>query len=186
MEEWTVKGKETETKWRGFVKGEKLAKSINMSPVSIHRNLYIALWPVTRNLSTMIIPSAKNHGEWPDMHPRSRLDRISTVPRSCSAFGGTSSVWCIMSCRNWVKPLQRIGIERNWCVWAEHWRRNGHSTKRDATKLSPSMTMHGHMSQDRSGLTWKRWNRRSCPTRRILQMLLLRSIIYLSLCYRNV
>ena len=38
------------------------------------------------------------------------------------------SMWCIMCCWNRVKPSQGIGIERNWCVWAEHWRRNGYST----------------------------------------------------------
>ena len=58
-----------------------------------------------------------------------------------------------------------FGIERNWCVWAEHWRRNGHSTKRHTTKLSFSMTMLGHMSQDQSRHTGKRWNRKSHPTR---------------------
>ena len=36
------------------------------------------------------------------------------------------------------------------------------------TKLSSSMTMLGHMSQDRSRNTWKRWNGKSYPTRRTL------------------
>ena len=76
--------------------------------------------------------------------------------RRFSVFGETSSVWCIMSCWNRVKPSQGIGIERNWCVWAEHWRGNGHCTKRGTTKLSFTMTMLRHMSQDRSRHTWKR------------------------------
>ena len=101
-------------------------------------------------------PKRKNHGEFPDMPPRRRPERIFTVRRLCSAFGGTSSVWCNMSCWNRVKPSKGIDIERNWCVWAENWRRNGHNTKKNTTKLSCSMTMLGHKSQDRSKPTWKR------------------------------
>jgi len=48
----------------------------------IGRGFYIALWPATKNGSTTIIPSAENLGECPDI-----------PPRSCSAFGETSSVW---------------------------------------------------------------------------------------------
>ena len=36
----------------------------------------------------------------------------------------------VMRFQNWVKPSQGIGIERSWCVWPKHWRKNGHSTKR--------------------------------------------------------
>ena len=61
--------------------------------------------------------------------------------------------------------------------WAVHWRRNGHSIKRDTTKLSSSMTMLCHMSQDRPRHTWKRWSGRSHPTRRTLQTLILPTII---------
>ena len=70
----------------------------------IGRGFYIALWPATKNGSTTIIPNAENHGEYPDMPPRLRSDRIFTVPRLCSAFGGNNSVWSIMSCWNRVKP----------------------------------------------------------------------------------
>ena len=125
----------------------------------IGRGFYIALWPTTKNGSTTLIPSTENHRECLDMPPRRWLDRIFTVPRLCSAFGETSSVWWIMSCWNGVKLSQRIAIARNWCVWAEHWWRNGHSTKRDTTKLSSS------------------WKGRSYPTRRTLQTLLLPSTI---------
>ena len=95
-----------------------------------------------------------------NMPPGRRPDRIFTVPGLCSAFGGASWVWSIMSCWNRVKPSQGNGIKWNWCVWAKHWRRNRHSAKRDTIKLCSSMTMVGHMSQDRSRHTWKRWNRR--------------------------
>ena len=84
----------------------------------IGRGFYTALWPTTKNGSSTIIPSAKNHGECPVMRPRRRPGRMYTVSRLCSAFGGTNSVWCIMSCWNRVKPPQGIGIERNWYVWA--------------------------------------------------------------------
>ena len=86
----------------------------------------------------------KSWGECPDMPQHRRTDRIFTVPRLCSAFGGTSSVWCIISCWNQVILSQGIVFKRNWCVWAEHWRKNGYSTKRDTTKLSSSMIMLGH------------------------------------------
>ena len=143
----------------------------------IGRGFYIALWPTTKNGSTTIYSSAKNHGECPDMPPCRRPDRIFTVPRLCSAFGGTRSVWSVMSSWNWVQLSQGMGIERNWCVWAEHWRKNGQSTKRDTTKLSSSMTMLGHMSQDRSRHIWKRCNGRSHPTRLTLHTLLLSTTI---------
>ena len=86
----------------------------------IGRGFYIALWPTTNDGYITIIPSAENHGECPDMPPRWRPDRIFTMLRLCSAFGGTSSVWCIISCWNRMELSQGIGIEHNWCVWAEY------------------------------------------------------------------
>ena len=111
------------------------------------------------------------------MPPRRRPDRTFTVPRLCSAFGGTSSVWCVMSCCNRMKLSQGISIERNWCVWAEHWRRNSHSTKRGTTKLSSSMIMLGHVSQNRSRHTWERLFGRFYLIHRTLQTLLLSTTI---------
>ena len=99
----------------------------------IGRGFYIALLSATKNGSTTITPNAENYGECPDMPPRRRPDLIFTVPRLCIIFGGTSSLWCFMSCSNKVKQSQGIVIEWNWCVWAEHWRRNGHSSKRYTT-----------------------------------------------------
>ena len=64
----------------------------------IGRSFYYPLWLATKNESTTIIPSAGNLGQCPDMPPRRRPDRIFTVSGLCSAFGETSSVWCIMSC----------------------------------------------------------------------------------------
>ena len=61
----------------------------------IRRDSYIALWPATKTGSTTIIPSVENHGERPGMPPHRRPDRIFAVPRLCSAFSGTSLVWCI-------------------------------------------------------------------------------------------
>ena len=147
----------------------------------IGRVFYIILWPLTKNGSTTIIPGAENHGECLDMSQRRWSDPIFTVPWLFSAFARSSSVWCITNCWNRVKPSQGIGIKRNWCVWAEHWRRNDHSAKRDTTKLSSSMTMLGYMSQDRSRHTWKRWNGRSYPTLRTFQTLLLPTTI----CFDN-
>ena len=129
----------------------------------IGRGYYMALWPATRNGSTTIIPSAENNGECPDMPSRRRLDRIFTVPRLCSGFGGISSVWCVMSCWNPVKPSYRIGIERNGCVWSEHWRRNGHSTRRDTTKLSTSITINRKsLLENKASNSGKKRRKQSC------------------------
>ena len=132
------------------------------------------------------------HFDVKDRHPRRRKSRGMPGHASTStgrpnihgakvilyfAFGETSSVRCIMSCWNRVNLWQGIGIERNWCVWAEYWRINSHSTKRDTTKLSSSMTMLGHMSQERSRHAWKRWNGRSYPTCRTFQTLFLPTTI---------
>ena len=55
------------------------------------RDFCIALWLGTKNRFITIIPSAENHGEFPAIFPRRRPNRIFTVPRSCSVFGGTSA-----------------------------------------------------------------------------------------------
>ena len=112
-------------------------------------------------------------------HLHNRSKEIGfTVPGLCSAFGVTNSVWCVMSCWNRVAPSQGIGIEGNLCVWAKHWRRNGHSTKRDTSKLSSSITLSGHILLDRSRHTWKHWNGRSYSTCRTIKTLLLPTNIY--------
>ena len=50
--------------------------------------------PLRRSQAQKIIRNARTC-----LHaPRQRRDRIFTVPRLCSAFGGTSFVWCIMTC----------------------------------------------------------------------------------------
>jgi len=46
---------------------------------------------VTKNGFITINPSAENHGEFTAMFPHRRPNRIFTVQRSCSIFGGTSS-----------------------------------------------------------------------------------------------
>ena len=63
----------------------------------IGRGFYTALWPLTKNGSTMIIPNAENDGECPEMPPRRRPDLIFTVLKVSFAFGGASSLWCIRS-----------------------------------------------------------------------------------------
>ena len=80
----------------------------------------IALWPAPKNGFTAIISNAENYRELLDMPPRWRPDRIFTMPRLCSAFGGTTSRWYIMSYWNRVKPSQGIGIKWNYCIWVEN------------------------------------------------------------------
>ena len=66
-----------------------------------------------------------------------------------------------MSCSNWPQPLQKIAINYHWCVWAEHWRKNGHYTSRDMTKWFCNMTMLGHVLQNGWKPTWKYLNGKS-------------------------
>ena len=77
----------------------------------------------------------------------------------------------IMSCWNRTKPSLGNGIERNWCVWAEHCAKNGHNTSRSTKKWFYSMTMLGLTSPNSLKPTWKRSNGKSYPTHRIPQIL---------------
>ena len=79
----------------------------------------------------------------------------------CFAFGRISWVKFIMSCSNQLKPSQQIAINYNWCVWAEHWRKNGCYTSRDTIKGYCNMTMLGYMLQNGSKPTWKHLNEKS-------------------------
>ena len=81
----------------------------------IGRGFHIALWPATKDGTTSVILSAENHGKCPDMSPHWRPDRKFTVSKLCSAFDRTSSVWCIISCCNRVKPsgcTEKNGISK--------------------------------------------------------------------------
>ena len=49
----------------------------------------------------------------------------------------------IISCWIRMKPSLGNGIERNWCVWAEHCAKNGHNTSRGTKKWFYSMTTPG-------------------------------------------
>ena len=55
--------------------------------------------------------------------------------------------------------------------WAEHWKTNGRNTTRDTIKWFCSMNARSHVAKV-TRHTWKRWNGKSYPTRRILQTLL--------------
>ena len=127
----------------------------------IGRGFYIALWPATKNGSIAIIQSTENHGECPDMPPRQRPDRIFTVPRLCTTFGGTSSV---LLCYGLLKPSETT---------------TGDRCRKQLKKLSSSMTLLGHMSQNvKTYLGTLKWE--YYPTRRTLQTLLLLTTICLN------
>ena len=149
---------ETEGCWTAF-----LCLWTATSKIKIRRVFYIALWPPTKNGSTTIIPSAKNHGECPDMPPRRRSDWIFMVPRLCSA----ETEWNHHR-RSVSSPIDAFkpSIEEETAT-----------VLRVTTKLSSSMKMLGHISQDWSRHTWERWNRRSYHTHRTLQTLLLPTAI---------
>ena len=77
----------------------------------------------------------------------------------------------IMSCWNRTKSSLENGIERNWCVWAEHCAENGHNTSRDTKKWFYSMTTLGLTLPNPLKPTWKRSNGKFYSTRRIPQIL---------------
>ena len=72
-----------------------------------------------------------------------------------------SVLWTV---KTWLKQSQAIGIECNWCIWAEHWKTNGRNTTRDTIKWFCSMTMLDPMLRKWTRNTWKRWNGKSYPT----------------------
>ena len=102
---------------------------------------------------------------------RRRLGRIFTLRRLCCVFCGTRSVLFIMSCWNRTKTSLGNGIERNWCVWAEHCAKNGHNTSKGTKKWFYCMTTIGLTLPNLLKPTWKRSNGKSYPTRRIPQIL---------------
>ena len=79
----------------------------------------------------------------------------------------------IRSCWNRTKPSLGNGIEHNWCVWAEHCAKNGHSMRRCTKMWFYSMTTLGLTLPNPLKATWKRSNGKSYPypTRRIPQIL---------------
>ena len=77
----------------------------------------------------------------------------------------------IMRYWNRTKPSLGNGIERNWCVWAEHCAKNVHNTSRGTKKWFYSMTTLGLALPNPLKPSWKRSNGKSYPTRRIPQIL---------------
>ena len=94
----------------------------------------------------------KGMGNCPVMLLRRRLSRTFTLRRLCYVFGGTRSVIFIMSCWHRTKPSLGKGVERNWCVWAEHCPKNGHDTSRGTQKWFYSITTLGLSYQIRYNL----------------------------------
>ena len=143
----------------------------------MERGLYIALWPAKKNEPTRIIPSAENHGAWPDMPARRRPDRVFTVPRLCSTFGGISSVWYIISGWKGVKTSHRISVS-NAIDAIEPAIEEETATVRIERRQSYAPAWQcSATSQDRSRHTSKCWNGRFHPTRCTLQTLLLPNTI---------
>ena len=101
-------------------------------------------------------PNRRKSWDCPVMLLRRRLGRIFTLPRLCCIFGGTRSVLFIMSCWNRTKPSLGNGIERNWCVWAQHCMKNGHNTSRGTENCFYSMTLLDLTLPNPLKSTWKR------------------------------
>ena len=125
------------------------------------RVFFIASWQVMKNGFITATQREESHGDCPVMLIRRRLGRIFTLRRLCCVFGGTKSVLLIMSYWNRTKPSLGNGIERNWCVRAEHC----------AKKSFYSMRTLGLTLPNPLKPTWKRSNGKSNPTGRIPQIL---------------
>ena len=92
---------------------------------------------------------------------RRRFGRIFTLRRLYCVFSGTRSVLFIVSCWKRTKPSLGNGIERDWCVWAEHCVKNGHNTSRGTKKWFYSMTTLGLTLTNPLKPTWKGSNGKS-------------------------
>ena len=132
---------------------------------------FIASLRVIKNGFITANQREESYGAYPVMLVRRRLGRIFTLRRLFCVFGGTRSVLFIMSCWNRMKPSLGNGIERNWCVWAEHSAKNSHNTSRSTKKWFYSMTTLGLTLTNPLKPSWKRSNGKSYPTRGIPQIL---------------
>ena len=96
----------------------------------------------------MITLSVEDCRVSPAIHQHGQQSRISMGRSFCTASGEISWVLLIMSRSNWRKQSRQIAIDYYWCVWADHWSKNGRYTSRDATKWFCNMTTLGHMFQN--------------------------------------
>ena len=135
------------------------------------RVFFIASWRVIKNGFITATQKEESDGDCPVMLLRRRLGKIFTLPRLRCVFGRTRPMLFIMSFWNRTKPSLGNGIERNWCVKAEHCAKNGHDTNRGTETLFYSMTTLGLKFPNPLKPTWKRSNEKSYPTRRIPQIL---------------
>ena len=121
-------------------------------------------------------PKKKKWG--PPGHASIEPSRIFMEKNLCCVFGGISLVSCIMSCSNRTRPLLGLSTEHNWWDWAEHSRKNAHTTTLGMTKLFSCMIMLDHMLRRRSKPSRNTQMGSSLPPppRRILQTLLLPTI----------
>jgi len=118
----------------------------------------IVSWLVMKSGYTTITLSVEDHGISPAMHQHGRRSRISMCSKLLLCIW-----WDQLGVVNYelhkLKPLREITIiDYNWCVWVEHWRKNGRYTSRDTTKWFCNMTRLGHMLHNRWKPTWKRLN----------------------------
>ena len=132
---------------------------------------FIASWWVMKNEFITATQREESSGDCPGMLLRRRLGKIFTLRWLCCVFGGTRSVILIMSYWIRTRPSLRNGVERNWCVWAEHCVKNNHNTSRGTKKWFHSMTTLGLTLPNPLKPTWKRSNGKSYPTCRIPQIL---------------
>ena len=102
--------------------------------------------------------SIEDCGVSPAMHQHRLQSRIFMVRSFCSAFGGIICVY------ERLKPTETITGDYNWCVWAEHWKKNIRYMSKHTTKLFYHMTTLGHVLQNRWKPTQKCSNRKFYST----------------------
>ena len=129
---------EAKGRWASFVRMWTTASAVKKEGFSsLHRDGWWKMDSLHQPKKEKVMGTAM-------LLPR-RFGWIFTLRRLCCVFGGPRSVSFIMSCWNRTKPSLRNGIERNWCVWAEHCTKNGHNTSSDTKKWSYTMTTLGLM-----------------------------------------
>ena len=102
---------------------------VKWHPVT-YKGFCIISGPAMKNGYIMITLTIKDHGVNLAIHQHQQQNQIFMVQSLCSAYGEISWVYFIISCSNQPKPSREIAINYNWCVWAEHWRKNSRYKQR--------------------------------------------------------
>jgi len=124
------------TRWKGFKKKKNGFRIDSLKPTKIKWRLVFLfsisrksfLWKIVTGNEKWILydnPKRKKYEQIP-ANPQHRSQSSNASERwFCSAFGGISRAWFIMSCWNWVKQLLRWLVPTSINLpWARNWNEN--------------------------------------------------------------